>query len=82
MDGIHFLLVYDFGINGSRADVGMSHELAGRIKVCSHGEHGRAECVVARMKCDVLVDFCVLAPFLDTHAKSSAGFRQLEIWLT
>ena len=37
MDGIHLLLVYDFGIDGSRIDVGMSHELAGRIKVCAVG---------------------------------------------
>ena len=82
MDGIHLLLVYDFCIDGSRADIGMSHELTGRIKVCPQGEHGRAECVAARMKRDVLVNFCVLAPFLDTHAKSGTGFRQLEIWLT
>lgn len=42
---LNLLAVNDFCINLGRADIGMPHQLAGRIEICAHGHHQCSECV-------------------------------------
>jgi len=65
IDGLDFLAVDDFRVYLRGAHVGVSHQLAGGIKVSPHGHHHRSEGVAARVVGDFLFNTGLFHPLFE-----------------
>ena len=70
--GLDFLAVDDFRVYLCGAHVGVSHLLAGGIKVSPDGHHHRSESMAGRMVGDFLVNTCLFYPLLEDFVGSRA----------
>ena len=62
VDSLNLLTVNNFCVNLRCADIGMPHQLTGRIKVCSYGHHECSECMAGCVKSQMFVysgGFCL-----------------------
>lgn len=57
VDGVYTLLVNNLGIHLRHFDVGVSHQFAAGVDVCTQRKHERSECVPGTVKSDVFVNF-------------------------